>query len=124
MGIELLKHDRDAIKNIGIECGIDLCRKLTEFGVNVLHFYTLNLEKVVVGITDALGITMGLTQKMIKTVKKLMVSIVSSWARVGDPVVTDYGKGVVSEIKSNGITVVELSKWILSREHKAVVYLG
>jgi len=124
MKIELLKHDRDAIKNIGIECGIDLCRKLTEFGVNVLHFYTLNLEKVVFGITDTLGITLGLTQKMNKTDDKFMVSMGNSWTRVGDSVITDYGKGVVCEIKSNGITVVELSTWILSCEQKPVVYLG
>jgi len=44
----------DAFKQYGIQLGIDLCQKLLEKGCPGLHFYTLNLEKVVVGILRGL----------------------------------------------------------------------
>jgi methylenetetrahydrofolate reductase (NADPH) len=46
----------DAFKQYGIQLGIDLCHKLLEGGCPGLHFYTLNLEKVVVGILRGLDL--------------------------------------------------------------------
>lgn len=45
----------EAFKEFGIREGVDMCRKLLEGGAPGLHFYTLNLEKVVVGILKGLG---------------------------------------------------------------------
>jgi len=44
----------DAFKQYSIQLGIDMCQKLLESGCPGLHFYTLNLEKVVVGILRGL----------------------------------------------------------------------
>jgi len=45
----------DEFKAWGIKMGADLCRKLLDGGAPGLHFYTLNLEKVVVGTLLELG---------------------------------------------------------------------
>merc|ERR1719329_835835 len=45
----------DAFKAWGIEMGADLCQKCLDAGAQGLHFYTLNLEKVVVGTLLKLG---------------------------------------------------------------------
>jgi methylenetetrahydrofolate reductase (NADPH) len=45
----------DAFKAWGIELGTEMCRDLLEKGAPGLHFYTLNLEKVVVGILKQIG---------------------------------------------------------------------
>lgn len=48
------QDDSDAVKAFGIEQGIKLCKELLDFGVRGLHFYTLNLEKVVRGIVEGI----------------------------------------------------------------------
>lgn len=55
--MESIKDDAAALKIFGVEFGAKICEELIKFGVDVLHFYTLNLEKVVYGITDKLGFT-------------------------------------------------------------------
>ncbi|CAE7286094.1 SHM4 [Symbiodinium sp. CCMP2592] len=45
----------EAFKEFGIREGVDMCKKLLDGGAPGLHFYTLNLEKVVVGILKGLG---------------------------------------------------------------------
>eukprot|EP00933_Yihiella_yeosuensis_P025772 TRINITY_DN199_c0_g1_i4.p1 TRINITY_DN199_c0_g1~~TRINITY_DN199_c0_g1_i4.p1 ORF type:complete len:819 (-),score=253.25 TRINITY_DN199_c0_g1_i4:361-2817(-) len=45
----------EAFKAWGIEEGVALCKQLLDGGAPGLHFYTLNLEKVVVGILKGLG---------------------------------------------------------------------
>eukprot|EP00437_Effrenium_voratum_P059199 CAMPEP_0181500546 /NCGR_PEP_ID=MMETSP1110-20121109/55282_1 /TAXON_ID=174948 /ORGANISM="Symbiodinium sp., Strain CCMP421" /LENGTH=812 /DNA_ID=CAMNT_0023628871 /DNA_START=56 /DNA_END=2494 /DNA_ORIENTATION=- len=45
----------EAFKQFGIQEGVVLCKALLEGGAPGLHFYTLNLEKVVVGILKGLG---------------------------------------------------------------------
>jgi methylenetetrahydrofolate reductase (NADPH) len=53
--MDSIKDADDAIKAFGIEYGIQMCQDLMEIGVDVLHFYTLNLEKVTFGILEGLG---------------------------------------------------------------------
>lgn len=45
----------DAFKAWGIEMGADMCQKCLDAGAQGIHFYTLNLEKVVVGTLLKLG---------------------------------------------------------------------
>jgi len=40
----------DAFKAFGVEAGAEMCRALLDGGAPGLHFYTLNLERVVVGV--------------------------------------------------------------------------
>lgn len=46
--------DDEAAKAIGIRYGADMCRALMASGVDGLHFYTLNLGNVTVGIVENL----------------------------------------------------------------------
>jgi len=46
----------DDFKQWGIEMGTQMCRNLLDSGVLGIHFYTLNLEKVVVGTLKNLGL--------------------------------------------------------------------
>merc|ERR1712127_1035795 len=45
----------DAFKTWGIEAGVALCKAVLDAGAPGLHFYTLNLERVVVGTLLGLG---------------------------------------------------------------------
>ncbi|KAL7449670.1 hypothetical protein ACHAWC_001717, partial [Mediolabrus comicus] len=106
--MESMKDDADAVKKFGVEYGVEVCRSLLDSGVKILHFYTLNLEKVVYGITDELGITSGLTEQSNESDAKDMVAVGSAWARVGDTVKCSAGQGVVKEIKSDGAAIIEI----------------
>jgi len=110
--MESLKDDPKAVKELGTQYGIDTCKKLLEVGVPGLHFYTLNLEKVVYGITDGLGWTDTSALSDVTTIDadaKSMVAVGSAWARVGDTVKCAQGVGTVVEIrKEEGITVVTI----------------
>jgi len=119
--MELLKDDPAAVKTFGVEYGAEVCQQLIDFGVDVLHFYTLNLEKVVYGITDKLGLTHGLIGD--EADLKSMVPVGSAWARVGDNVTSIFGEGVVKEIRPNGVTVIEMSVWQLAFGQKPMAYL-
>merc|ERR1712084_72584 len=46
----------DAFKAWGIEAGVELCQAVLDGGAPGLHFYTLNLERVVVGTLLGLGL--------------------------------------------------------------------
>jgi len=106
--MDSMKDDPDAVKKFGVEFGAEVCRSLLDSGVEILHFYTLNLEKVVYGITDDLGITSGLIEKSNESDAKDMVAVGSAWARPGDNVKSGAGQGVVKEIKSDGSAVIEI----------------
>jgi methylenetetrahydrofolate reductase (NADPH) len=106
--MDAIKDDADAVKKFGVEFGAEISRNLLDSGVKILHFYTLNLEKVVYGITDELGITSGLIEKSEESDAKDMVAVGSAWARAGDTVKFSTGQGVVKEIKSDGTAVVEV----------------
>lgn len=103
-----MKDDPEAVKAFGVEFGAEICRNLLESGCKILHFYTLNLEKVVYGITDELGITSGLIEQSNESDAKDMVAVGSAWARVGDTAKFSGGTGVVKEIKSDGAAVIEV----------------
>mmetsp|Transcript_12330 Transcript_12330/g.15978 ORF Transcript_12330/g.15978 Transcript_12330/m.15978 type:complete len:270 (+) Transcript_12330:574-1383(+) len=51
---ESVKDDPAKVKQAGIKLGIDMSKKLLENGTPGLHFYTLNLEDVVMGILKGL----------------------------------------------------------------------
>jgi methylenetetrahydrofolate reductase (NADPH) len=53
--MDSIKDDTDALKQFGVEFGAQMCQDLQKMGVEVLHFYTLNLEKVTYGILEKLG---------------------------------------------------------------------
>jgi methylenetetrahydrofolate reductase (NADPH) len=103
--MDSMKDDPDAVKKFGVEFGTEICRSLLDSGVEILHFYTLNLEKVVYGITDELGITSGLIEKSNESDAKDMVAVGSAWARVDDIVECPAGQGVVKEVKPDGYVV-------------------
>jgi len=121
--MELIKDDAAAVKAFGVDYGARVCKELTDFGVEVLHFYTLNLEKVVYGITDKLGLTQGLIEKSNEADAKSMVAVGSAWARAGDKVKTVYGEGIVKETRSDGITVVQMRIWQLAFGQTPMAYL-
>jgi methylenetetrahydrofolate reductase (NADPH) len=54
--LEPIKNDDEAVKNYGIQLCIEMCRTLLKAGTPCLHFYTLNLEKSVLGILQGLQI--------------------------------------------------------------------
>lgn len=120
--MESMKEDKNAVKAFGVTFGADICKQLSEFGVDVLHFYTLNLEKVVYGITDAMEITDNLVEQSNETDAKSMVAVGSAWARVGDKVKSIYGEGIVKQIRGNSEAVIEMQSWELARgDRKSVV---
>lgn len=104
--MESLKDDDVALKAFGIEYGVQICKELLEGGSKGLHFYTLNLEKVVYGIMDGLGMSRDLTAKSNESDASTMAAVGSAWARVGDNVKSDKGSGVVKEIRTDGSAVV------------------
>ena len=106
--MDSMKDDPDAIKKFGVTFGTEICRSLLDSGTEILHFYTLNLEKVVYGITDDLGITSGLVEKSDEKDAKDMVAVGSAWARVGDKVKGSAGEGVVKEMRKDGTAVIEV----------------
>jgi len=121
--MESIKDDPAAIKIFGVEFGANVCQELMNFGVDVLHFYTLNLEKVVYGITDKLGITQGLSEQSNEKDAKSMIAVGSAWARPGDKVKSIYGEGIVKDIRPDGVIVIEMSVWELAFGQKPMAYL-
>merc|ERR1712176_386540 len=45
----------DAFKTWGIQAGVAMCKAVLDGGAPGLHFYTLNLERVVLGVLTGLG---------------------------------------------------------------------
>lgn len=52
--IEAAKDSEAAMKEVGVAQGVLLCRNLLAHGAPGLHFYTLNLDKVTIGILSEL----------------------------------------------------------------------
>lgn len=122
--MESLKDAEDAaLKAFGIEFGVQVCKDLIESGVDGLHFYTLNLEKVVYGILDGLGLSKNLSEKSNESDASTMAAVGSAWARVGDSVKSIYGTGVVKDIRADGAAVIHMDKWKLAFGQTPVAYL-
>jgi len=121
--MDSMKDDAAAVKAFGVEFGAEVCQSLMDFGTEVLHFYTLNLEKVVYGITDALGLTKNLVEKSNESDAKSMVAVGSAWARVGDRVKSIYGEGIVKEIRKGGEAVIEMLSWELAGGQRPTAFL-
>ena len=103
--MESLKDDPDKLKAFGVEFGIKMCEDLIEIGVDVLHFYTLNLEKITYGILGGLGYEV--KGSVDESDAKTMIAKGSAWARVGDKVKTSQGEGTVKAIDNDGSATVE-----------------
>lgn len=106
--MESMKDDKDAVKQFGIEYGAEVCQKLLDSGACGLHFYTLNLEKVVYGTLDKLGISSGLLEQSNEKDAASMVAKGSAWVKKGDTIKSSSGEGTVVEIKADGTAVVEI----------------
>merc|ERR1712032_95297 len=105
--MDSLKDDPDAVKAFGIEFGIQMCKDLIEIGVDVLHFYTLNLEKITYGILNGLGYEV--SGSVDESDANTQQAKGSAWARVGDKVKTDQGVGIVKAIESDGSASIEFN---------------
>ena len=121
--MEQLKDDPAAMKQFGIDYGTKMCQDLMDGGTQVLHFYTLNLEKVVYGIMDQMGLTNDLLQNANEVDAATQTAVGSAWTRVGDNVTSVYGSGVVLDIRKDGTTVVEMDQWKLAGGQKPRAYL-
>ena len=103
--MDSIKDDPDAVKAFGVEFGIAMCKDLSPL-IDVLHFYTLNLEKVTFGILAGLGYEVKSAADEADAAS--MVAKGSAWARVGDSVKTSKGNGIVQEIGKDGSAVIAL----------------
>lgn len=103
--MDSLKDDSDAVKAFGVEYGIEMCKDLMKIGVDVLHFYTLNLEKITYGILSGLGYEVKGTAD--ESDANTQQAKGSAWARVGDRVKTTHGVGIVKVIESDGSATIE-----------------
>lgn len=54
--LEPVKNDDAAVKDIGKGLVADMCRRLIAFGINHLHFYTMNLAQAVQLVLDELNL--------------------------------------------------------------------
>jgi methylenetetrahydrofolate reductase (NADPH) len=54
--LEAAKDDKEMFREASVALGTKLCQGLQAGGAPGLHFYTLNLEKVTLGILSALGL--------------------------------------------------------------------
>ena len=107
--MDSIKDDAAKVKEFGIEYGTTVCKDLMDSGlIEVLHFYTLNLEKVVYGVTDSLGFSDNAMALVNEKDAASMVAKGSAWARVGDEVECAHGKGIVEELKSDGAAVIAI----------------
>jgi methylenetetrahydrofolate reductase (NADPH) len=96
--MESIKDNANAVKDYGIEFGAQMCHDLIADGATVLHFYTLNLEKVVYGVLDSVGLTQNALATTNEADAASQVAKGSAWARVGDRVTCAHGTGVVEEL--------------------------
>jgi len=123
--MESLKDAEDkAVKAFGIEYGVEMCKTLLNSGLDILglHFYTLNLEFVVNGILQGVGL-LDVTDSNGDADAHTMQAVGSAWARVGDEVNSVYGTGTVKDIRKSGIAIIEMNRWELAGGQKPIAYL-
>jgi hypothetical protein len=120
--MDSIKDDTEAMKQFGVEYGAQMAQDLQALGVEVLHFYTLNLEKVTYGILEKLGYD--IVGQANEADAASMVATGSAWARAGDTVKSIYGTGTVQEIRSNGAAQIIIESWLMAGGQKPTAYLG
>jgi len=103
--MDSLKDDPDAVKIFGVEFGVQMCNDLIDIGVDVLHFYTLNLEKITYGILSGLGYEV--KGSVDESDANTQQAKGSAWARVGDKVKSVHGVGTVKTLESDGSATIE-----------------
>jgi len=124
--MDALKDDADAIKQFGIDYGATMCRALLEGGdepAPALHFYTLNLEKVVYGVLEQLNL---LEQPAVvnESDAASQVATGSAWARVGDKVESIYGMGTVENMDhATATATVRIESWLMAGRQNPIAYL-
>ena len=123
--LEQLKEDPAAVKEFGIEFGTQQCQELLQGDDTppVLHFYTLNLEKVVYGILKNLGL---LSEETVSNESDAATQVAtgSAWARVGDKVTSIYGAGTVIELDSaTAAATIQIDSWVLNKGQKPTAVL-
>lgn len=123
--MESIKDDADAVKQFGITFGTAMCNQLVASKkTSVLHFYTLNLEKVVYGVLDTMGWSQNASAATNETDAQSMVAKGSAWARVGDKVKTPYGAGIVLDLQeTTGTAKIQIDEWELAGGQKPTAYL-
>lgn len=107
--MDAIKDEPDTIKQFGMTFGAELCTAIMPH-TPVLHFYTLNLEKVVYGTLD----TMGISQNALAVVNEADASTQtakgSAWAREGDQVKCSHGVGKVVKVdQATGEATIEFA---------------
>ena len=100
--MDAIKDDAAAVKQFGIDFGAQVCRDLMAGGTNYLHFYTLNLEKVVYGVLTALKLMDDVESN--EADAATMAAKGSAWARVGDIVTFDGKEGTAVEMDATTAT--------------------
>lgn len=55
--LEPVKNDDSAVRDIGKRLIAEMCRKLLAFGINHLHFYTMNLAQATILVLEELGLS-------------------------------------------------------------------
>lgn len=113
--MESIKDNEEALKKFGVSFGVELCKHLVECGAPCVHFYTLNLERVVYGILDGLGWSTDLSSKVEEADSATTgLAAGSKWAREGDEVTSMFGLGIVKEIRKDGSAVIDIKSWKLA----------
>lgn len=105
---------KEEMQQFGIEYGVQMCKELLagDEPAPVLHFYTLNLENVVYGILEQLELLADPGAVRDETDFASQVATGSAWARVGDVVTTEYGRGTVEELDAiTAKAAVRIESW-------------
>lgn len=84
----------------------------------------MNLEKVVYGTLDCMGISSNALDSVNEMDAALQMAKGSAWAREGDPVKCIFGEGkVVNVNQTTGTARIELTSWTLADGQKPVAIL-
>eukprot|EP00816_Leptocylindrus_hargravesii_P001635 CAMPEP_0196802724 /NCGR_PEP_ID=MMETSP1362-20130617/2296_1 /TAXON_ID=163516 /ORGANISM="Leptocylindrus danicus, Strain CCMP1856" /LENGTH=444 /DNA_ID=CAMNT_0042174101 /DNA_START=6 /DNA_END=1340 /DNA_ORIENTATION=+ len=105
--MEAVKDDKEAVKKVGIDFGVELCTNLLNDDLTGagLHFYTLNLENCTYGILDRIK-------------NRLEVGACET-------VNTVYGlNGKVLEKRDDDAVALEIQGWTLAGGQRVVAYLN
>jgi hypothetical protein len=123
--MDAIQDDAAAVKAFGTDYIAQMCQDMIASGhVKVLHFYTLNLEKVVYGVLDKLGLSTNALSQANELDAASQVAKGSAWARVGDKVQSIYGAGTVMELNAaDGAASIKIESWTMAGGQNPTAYL-